>query len=417
MQNSDEAIIALPKAWKFKSHDVYDFENVVQFFDWSYRDQDVLIDFSQCSEANYQALSLFVLYAWFLRANGCYIDFKYASQDRGASLMWKMMGGKGVFPVFSNQDDNFRGNEFKPLFAIRNSIDFNNALNRAESYTKDFDIEYEKTLRYVIAELLYNTLEHGKNLKGIPSLLQFTWYQNKSEISFIIADLGVGIKKHIRQAYPEIGDDVSAIMHSLKPNVSGTFNRTRPYAARDNAGVGLFISSNIIRKLNADMHIISGHGVVHISPSDVTSKSMNAYYPGTFVNVTIKLNSERDINLQRMMSEFRSSARDEINKGDEAEKDKRLYVHIRNFFGRYAEDKSSAIRFRDERILPAVLEEKSLLFDFDDVVSSPHSFLSALLAVPIQNYGIYAYKKIKIINANPEIRETLDYIMDENTGQ
>jgi hypothetical protein len=49
------------------------------------------------------------------------------------------------------------------------------------------------------------------------------------------------------------------------------------------------------------------------------------------------------------------------------------------------------------------------------VISAPHSFLSALLATPIKILGLPAYKKIKIVNAAPEIRETIDYILDENT--
>ena len=71
---------------------------------------------------------------------------------------------------------------------------------------------------------------------------------------------------------------------------------------------------------------------------------------------------------------------------------------------------------RDEKLIPAINENKVLTIDFDDVISAPHSFLNALLAVPIRRYGMLDYKKIKIINAAPAIRETLDFIMDENTA-
>ncbi len=37
------------------------------------------------------------------------------------------------------------------------------------------------------------------------------------------------------------------------------------------------------------------------------------------------------------------------------------------------------------------------------------------IATPIKQMGMNAYKKLKIINAEPEIRETIDYILDENT--
>ena len=56
-----------------------------------------------------------------------------------------------------------------------------------------------------------------------------------------------------------------------------------------------------------------------------------------------------------------------------------------------------------------------MLVDFENVNYVPHSFLSVLLATPVHILGMTAYKKIKILNANPEIRETIDFIFDENT--
>jgi hypothetical protein len=350
--------------------------------------------------------------------NGCFVEFSHRYDNQGASQMWRNMGALGLFHVLGDEDQNFIGKPHKPLFAIRHNKkkDFDSALERAEAYTKNFDIEYEKTLRYVIAELLYNTREHGVSLKGIPSIIQFAWYSKKKEVSFIVADLGVGVRNHLKRAYPQLSDDASAIIHALRPQVSGTFGGTSTYSAKDNAGVGLFISSNIVKRLNANMHIVSGSGVVHVSPTDVTQSTMKACWPGTFVYVTIDLGSTQNLSLQKMMSDFRSAATAELKQGQEEEEKNQFYINIRNYFGRYAEDKTSAIRFRDQRILPEVKMNKNLILDFDDVVSAPHSFLSALLAVPIQQYGIFSYKKIKITNAQPEIRETIDYILDENTG-
>jgi hypothetical protein len=410
--------IILPKAWKFKTHEYYDFDKLLDFFNWEINNQDVTIDFSQCIEANYQALSLFVLYAWHLRSNNCYISFKYNKNTEGASQMWKRMGSPGLFNVLRDNTLNFKGSYDKPLFAIRrNKSDFGNAMQKAISYAQNFDIEYEKTLYHILAELLYNTIEHGYSLRDIPSLIQFVWYKDKGEISFIIADTGIGIKQHLRQSYPQIEDDISAIKLAMQPKISGTFTRNTPYAAKDNAGFGLYASSNIIRKLRADMHIISGSGVVHISPTDITDKKLDSYWPGTLVYVTIKLSKSKDISLEQMLSEFRTSANNEILQGDEQDQKKEFYVSVRNYCGRYAEEKTTAIMIRDTKLLPAIDEGKSLLIiDFDEIALAPHSFLSALLAVPIRKYGMQAYKNIKIINADSVIRETIDYILDENTN-
>jgi len=71
-------------------------------------------------------------------------------------------GARGWSHVLYEPAQNFKGHEFKPLIAIRNQTDFGLALTRAEEYTKGFNVEHEKTLRYVVSELLYNTIEHGR---------------------------------------------------------------------------------------------------------------------------------------------------------------------------------------------------------------------------------------------------------------
>ena len=410
--------IALPDRLTFIHDGVYDFDRYLHLFDWTLKNAKVQVDFRQCRNANYQALSLYVLYIWHLRKMGCHVEPIYGEREvQGVTAMWYNMGAQGIFHVLNDEGENFQGTPHKPLLAIRNSEDFRTALEKAENYTRTLDIEYEKTLRYILSELLYNTLEHGKSFLHIPSLLQFTWYATKHELSFIIADLGIGIKKHLSQSYSGLEDDVEAILLALKPQVSGTFNGSaQTYAAKNNAGVGLYLSSSIARRLHAQMYIVSGNGLVHISPTDVTRRKLRSSWPGTFVYVTLKLGAIVDLNLQKMMAEFRESAASELAQANSKDQKQRFYLSLRNYFGRYAEDKQLAIKLRDEKLLPAIEEGIPITIDFEEVISAPHSLLNALLATPIQRLGLTAYKKIKVINASPEIRETVDFIMDENTS-
>ena len=142
---------------------------------------------------------------------------------------------------------------------------------------------------------------------------------------------------------------------------------------------------------------------------------MEKSWPGTIVLVTVKLENELDFDFHSMMQEFRDAAISELNKGTDRENDGKYYLSIDNYFGSYATDKQAAIKVRDEKILNEIELGKKIVIDFEFIKSAPHSFLSALLATPIKRLGMNAYKKITILNANPEIRETIDYIMDENT--
>lgn len=420
--NMEATTIAIPNHFSFKDHNIFSCEQALNIFDWSLNNQKVLIDFSGCNSANYQTLSLVALYVWHLKCHGCHVEFNYSHNDEGASKMWVLMGARGWHHILVNENQQFNGNEFKPLIALRKQSDFSLALSKAEAYTKNFDVEYEKTLRYVISELLYNTLEHGKSYcmlqsrqLRVPSIIQFTWYKRRNELQFIIADIGIGIKKHLEQTYEPFVDDESAIKKAIRPQVSGTFGISDPYKSKDNAGVGLYISSNIVRRLNAEMHIISGNGLVHISPRDITSSTINSYWPGTFVVVSVSLSGHARINLHKMMAEFREAAANELSGAEQVENENRHYLSINNYFGPFAEDKASAVKYRNNYLMPVVERGENIVIDFSDVSSAPHSFLSALLATVIKRMGMSAYKKIKIMNADPEIRETIDYILDENT--
>lgn len=422
MYRDRSVTLALPPTFTFKDHDLVDFNSALGFFDWDLNHQPVRIDFERCKSANYQTLSLLVPYIWRLKENGCKVSFGLTDDNSGATQMWKYMGALGAFNIPVNTNDNFRSNEFKPLIALRNSTDFKLALEKVESFSSEFNIEYINTLRYVLSELMYNALEHGVshfNFHGkrlrVPAIIQFTWYQTRGELHFIIADTGVGIKRHLEQTYPGFGSDSEAIRAAIRPQVSGTFATTNPYEQKNNAGVGLFISTNIIRRLKAEMYIVSGNGVLHISARDVTENTLKSSWPGTFVLVQVKIEHAVTFALESMMREFRDAAGKEINKKQGIVNNTTFYLSIDNYFGPNAEDKDMAIKIRDKYLIPAIKENKKVLVDFEYVRNAPHSFLSALLATPIKIMGIAAYKRIKIVNASPGVRETIDFILDENT--
>jgi len=69
------------------------------------------------------------------------------------------------------------------------------------------------------------------------------------------------------------------------------------------------------------MHILSGDGLVHISPRDITGHNTKYSWPGTFVLVSIKLGEDLEFNLHRLMSDLRSSARKEVEDGESGEKE------------------------------------------------------------------------------------------------
>ena len=424
MRQDARKVIKIPAGLTFNRAGSKHFDQVLTVFDWSLKDIPVEIDFTYCDSANYQATTLLILYCLHLKKQNCTISFRFKHDgELNGSRVWRMLGADSWLTVSTDPTTNFPFNEHKPLFAIRNSDDFQKALQAVDDFSSQFGVEYQKTLRYVLSELLYNLREHGNSdfyWKGhrfpTPGLLQFTWYEKINELHFIIADMGIGVKQHLSQTYKGLGSNEEALRLAIQPEISGTFGRQDPYSNRNNAGMGLFLSSNIVRRLRADMYLVSGNGLLHVSPADTTAKLLESSWPGTFALVTIRLDRGSDFALDAMMNDFRAQARSEVKARTDANTENRYYLNVYNYFGKYADNKEDAIKHRDKYLLSAVEEGNAILIDFQDVESSTHSFLNALLASPIRRMGIRSYKRIRIVNATKDIRETIDYVLDDNTG-
>jgi len=143
---TSQNVMYLPQQFSFRNHGAYNFDPVLATFDWSLSNELVRIDLSQCSAANYQALSLLVAYAWKIRNQGCRVSIFEGDDPDKAGAMWKLMGARGLFEVALHEEQNFKWHKFKPLIAIRNTNDFKKTIERAEGYTKGFNVEYMHTL-------------------------------------------------------------------------------------------------------------------------------------------------------------------------------------------------------------------------------------------------------------------------------
>lgn len=72
-----------------------------------------------------------------------------------------------------------------------------------------------------VAELCDNAIDHGRNPLGA-FVAARRIVEPRRQVSLAIGDLGIGIPEHIRQRYPEWGDDGYAIAHATQSHVTGT---------------------------------------------------------------------------------------------------------------------------------------------------------------------------------------------------
>ncbi len=413
MNEEKETIkLKIPELFTFGDFGANDFDKLLSFFEWSLKDKTIEFDSTNSVAKKESFFVLYYLYEEYLFSNNCRIWIRDKSDKVFERFPIKQISNAEKFNKQISLNPKLLETNIFPLIIV-NSEDRKSIIKFAEKYTENFGIEYQKTLRYVLNEILSNTEDHARNGHNIFTMTQFYWNEQNQEISFIVADTGVGIKTHLRQTYPHLSNDAEAILHAIKPKVSGTFGKTTSnYGKINNAGVGLFFSSNFAQRLNADMFIISGNGFVHISPTEIIQKELRNKWKGTIVYVKIKLGLLETLSFEEMRLEIEEA----IPKNEFSLEIENYYLNLKNYFGVAIENKDLAKKLRDEKLLPALDENKTLTIDFEDVIFATDSVLNAMLATPINRLGLMAYKKIKVINAASDIRVMLDFIFDDNTS-
>ena len=413
-------IIPLPKTFSFIQNGITEFDSILSLFKWNYSNTKIIIDGNQCKHASYQTLTLLILYLWKLKQQKTFISIQFPKHST-LDIMWNRLDGPNYLSILNNSQNNFHYVYNKPLFAIKyKDHNITQMLNTIRDYAMDLPTDlirgYEDAVRYIISELTYNALEHGFNPQ-IPSLLQFNWYRDKNQLSFILADLGIGIKNHLEQTYAPFTNNTDAIAMALEPEISGTFGvNVGPYKQQNNAGMGLYLSSNLGKTLEADMYIVSGDGVAHISPLDVTYTTLNNSWPGTFIYMTIGFDRLKTYDLHKHLEDFRKHATETVAKRNNIVRAPELYIDMYNYCGERCEVKLEAINLRERKIIPAIQKGETVILDFSHAITATHSFLTALLADPIKILGLKSYKQIKIIGANETIRTIIDFVFDTYTN-
>ena len=419
-RGTEPFLLQLPPKFTFHRGFI-DFDYVFDHFDWSLQDVPVLVDLTTCESANYQALALLIQYAWFLTMKGCRVQFKYGVANSGPTKMLGRMGAMNWLDVLTTDGKHF-GNRAGQMLALRRRSDVQNAINTARRAIQGYTVGFPDYLSYIVSELLYNATEHGSRHANIdkcqvvvPSVFQFGRYPASERLDFFFSDLGIGIKSHLERAYPAFPSHQDAIIYALRPNVSGTFRQqASPYAVNNNAGMGLTYSSLMLKRLKGDMYIVSQNGLAHVSPEDVTTRSLKHAWPGTFVLVNLNVSEAPHLSLEDLLGDIRGKAETELSLAEQQERANNYSVNMHNYFGKWAEDKDAAISFRDRHLMPAVLAGKKIDLDFRDVETAPHSFLNALLATPIKRLGVKAYQRIHVFNATGPIHEIIHTIFESN---
>lgn len=83
---------------------------------------------------------------------------------------------------------------------------------------------------------------------------------------------------------------------------------------------------------------------------------------------------------------------------------------MRKAAGDFAENKDIAKKIRIEQIMPALLRNDEVVFDFDGVNGATQSFIHALLSDPIREFSETAFDNLAYQNTNDDIKEIVSIV-------
>lgn len=141
-------------------------------------------------------------------------------------------------------------------------------------------------LHLSLNELMTNTFDHSKSLRGCLACSQA--YTERGEIDISITDFGIGILKALSsvEKYSHLANSIDAIELAVHEGVS---------SRSESAGLGLAHIQRFLKVNEGQMHIISGDGWVNWNFSNgerVVKKTLNIPYEGTIVDLIARADGE-----------------------------------------------------------------------------------------------------------------------------
>lgn len=377
----------------------------------------VQINFDTCGFIAPYAITLFAAYSlWLREVKHCHLSFK-ASPDTLAGNYLVQSG----FLELMGEDSIIRAATPRPDRAVRltrisNSSEIPGFATLVMDILQIEDEELAGAVKYSLIELLRNVVQHSASAGGGVAMAQY--YPRTGLVEVCVADMGLGIKTTINEAYPEIDTHLRALKLATLPHVSRTFKPGGYTSMSDNAGLGLFFIKQITSLSGGSFFLGSKDALVDIW-GDREGQQKKLYWqakaggwPGTFAYLQLRKDTigEFDALLsvcRRLAAEAQKYpaelALDFIEGIPElGDLDELVIVSVKEF----EEDVEQAAKIRDEELLPSMKAGTMVVLDFAGVKFATQSFVHALMYKVIrdgQNIG----STLSIANCSKSTREAV----------
>jgi anti-sigma regulatory factor (Ser/Thr protein kinase)/anti-anti-sigma regulatory factor len=197
---------------------------------------------------------------------------------------------------------------FHPVTHVRDEQavgDAGRALIEALQEHTSLDERAANTLKSCMSEVVENVFYHAES--PVDALVSAQAYKKKKRTELVIADTGRGIREAL-EASPDykgqVDNDCSAIRLALEKNVTNTGDPFR--------GIGLWVVSEVIRRNEGELLVLSNEGGVRIGP-EYDKNVMDHFWPGTLVVLEFRTDRPIDTLPVYASAEFPNYGDDELN--------------------------------------------------------------------------------------------------------
>ena len=287
-----------------------------------------------------------------------------------------------------------------------------------EDYNSDEYIDSQETtftLRYILIELLRNVIQHSGDPYGgvvvAQRMDQGKDYQQERAVQICVADNGCGIFNSLKEMHSDITDNKTALERALWPSLSGKFPKGLSGSSQ-NAGMGLFIISELVKRLAGRMLIVSGSDALLLEGSleeGVSNKIsfLECKFNGTLIVVDIPKRSVADF--EELFSRIQKTATERSiskKKVSFIQFDKIPEAALKIKLSIANENTVEAEKYSTKYLIPNIEKGRELCLDFSGFKITTQSFLHAILFNALK----LAYKKnvqIYAINLTPAVKDCI----------
>lgn len=282
--------------------------------------------------------------------------------------------------------------------------------------------ETQKTLRYVLLELMRNAVQHSCDPKGgvVAAQRMDAGYPGYTQatIQVAVADAGIGIQAALASSYPELTDPETALAKALEPHVSGKFGPGLT-GSTYNAGMGLFFIAEMAKLADGCLLLSSQGASLTLRgapmgddgtppPNSIVTHGLG--FPGTLVAFELPVGSVVDHTA--LLEVIRDAARQRTPsrttrpwiRFEAAPPDAKRFQVLP-----LVESTEAAAQLSRETLQRHLFNRQPIVLDFDKVSLCTQSFLHALLFETIRiSWAVQT--PIYVENTVPAVRVGIDLV-------